>query len=73
MSKSNVFMDIKIKDSVHRIVFKLFDDIVPKTAENFRVLCQGDRKSGNGTQLSYKGCPFHRIITDFMAQGGDFT
>ncbi|CAD8045467.1 unnamed protein product [Paramecium sonneborni] len=48
-------------------VFKLYDDVVPKTAANFRQLALN--KPGEG----YKGSPFHRVITDFMAQGGDFT
>lgn len=59
-----------------QIVFELFDDVTPKTCENFRQLCLGcDGKMVEGTNvpLSYKGCSFHRIIKGFMSQGGDFT
>ena len=71
-----VFFDIQIGDeSVGRIIFELFKDKLPKTAENFRALCTGEKGNGEttGLPLHYKGCPFHRIIKDFMIQGGDFS
>jgi len=55
-----------------RVVFELFDDIVPKTAENFRALSCGFKKK-NGDMLHFKGNGFHRVIPDFMLQGGDIT
>ncbi|MBK1631629.1 peptidylprolyl isomerase [Thiohalocapsa halophila] len=48
---------------------ELFEDVTPKTAENFRVLCTGEQ----GQDMAYAGTPFHRIIPGFMIQGGDFT
>ncbi|MFI6103544.1 peptidylprolyl isomerase [Streptomyces sp. NPDC051310] len=65
---SNVYFDITINDEpAGRIVFKLYDDVVPKTARNFRELATGVHGFG------YAGSGFHRIIPEFMLQGGDFT
>jgi len=65
---SNVFFDVAIDSKpAGRIVFKLFDDVVPKTARNFRELATGQHGFG------YQGSTFHRIIPAFMLQGGDFT
>lgn len=71
----NVFFDITIGGQpAGRIVMELKADVVPKTAENFRALCTGEKGTGtSGKPLHYKGSAFHRIIPDFMCQGGDFT
>jgi len=73
--RPHVFLDINVgRQPVGRIVIQLFSDIVPKTAENFRSLCIGDKGFGiSGKPLHYKGSPFHRIIPGFMVQGGDFS
>ncbi len=75
MSNPRVFFDITIGGApAGRIVFELFADTTPRTAENFRALCTGEKGVGtSGKPLHYKGSGFHRIITQFMCQGGDFT
>ncbi|KAG0167894.1 Peptidyl-prolyl cis-trans isomerase H [Apophysomyces sp. BC1034] len=78
-----VFFDIAIGDvPIGRMKMELYSDIVPKTAENFRQLCTGEYKfylttsssfyRRNGLPQGYKNCIFHRVIKDFMVQGGDF-
>src|SRR5262249_42480230 len=73
--RSRVFFDIEIGPRrAGRVVFELYDDIVPKTAENFRCLCTGEKGVGKaGKPLHFKGSLFHRVIKQFMIQGGDFT
>ncbi|KAL5702167.1 peptidylprolyl isomerase [Ranunculus cassubicifolius] len=71
-----VFLDVSIDGSrPEKIEIELYSDVVPKTAENFRALCTGEKGIGatTGKQLHYKGTIFHRVIPGFMAQGGDFS
>jgi len=70
-----VFFEISIDGAPQgKIEFELFADACPKTAENFRALCTGEKgKGASGKPLHFKGSSFHRIIPAFMCQGGDFT
>ncbi|CCW63160.1 unnamed protein product [Phytomonas sp. EM1] len=70
-----VFFDVTVgAQPAGRVTMELFADVVPKTAENFRALCTGEKGVGRaGRPLWYKGSTFHRVIPNFMCQGGDFT
>jgi len=65
-------MDINIGETpAGRLKMELFSDVVPKTAENFRQLCTGEYRVNSRPQ-GYKGATFHRVVPNFMCQGGDF-
>merc|ERR1711870_95145 len=70
MSNPKVFFDMTIGGTATgRIVMELKADVAPKTAENFRALCAGEKGTGkSGKPLHFKGSAFHRVIPDFMCQ-----
>jgi peptidylprolyl isomerase len=70
-----VYLEVQIgSEPAQKLEFELFKNVVPKTVENFRALCTGEKGVGNnsGKPLHYKGSVFHRLIKGFMIQGGDF-
>ncbi|KAJ9593413.1 hypothetical protein L9F63_015039, partial [Diploptera punctata] len=74
--EARCFFDVEVGGlPMGRIVFELFSDVCSKTCENFRALCTGEKGIGKTTSkpLHYKGIIFHRVVKDFMIQGGDFS
>lgn len=68
------FLDLSISDiPIGRVVFSLYHDRVPLTCTNFHQLCTGLTRTPQGIKLTYKGSQFHRVIRDYMIQGGDIT
>ena len=75
-TRPRCYLDIEISnEDVGRIVIELYKQLAPKTCENFRCLCTGEKGVGDVSNkpLSYRGCRFHRVIKGFMIQTGDFT
>lgn len=76
VKRPRCFFDITIGGiPVGRVVMQLFNDVCPKTVENFRALCTGEKGIGKttGKPLHYQGTTFHRVVKDFMVQSGDFS
>ncbi|XP_075070202.1 NK-tumor recognition protein isoform X4 [Mixophyes fleayi] len=75
-ARPQCYFDIEInREPAGRIIFQLFSDVCPKTCMNFLCLCTGEKGIGKvtGKKLSYKGSTFHRVVKNFMIQGGDFS
>ncbi|KAE8595430.1 hypothetical protein XENTR_v10015745 [Xenopus tropicalis] len=75
-ARPQCYFDVEInREPVGRIVFQLFSDVCPKTCMNFLCLCTGEKGIGKvtGKKLCYKGSTFHRVVKNFMIQGGDFS
>ncbi|KAL8109958.1 peptidyl-prolyl cis-trans isomerase 2-like [Apium graveolens] len=75
MPNPKVYFDMTVGgEHIGKIIMELYADTTPRTAENFRALCTGEKGVGrSGKPLHYKGSKFHRVIPQFMCQGGDFT
>jgi cyclophilin family peptidyl-prolyl cis-trans isomerase len=74
--RTKCFFDLEINSHpIGRIIFELFDELCPRTCENFRALCTGEKGVGATTnrKLYYKSSPIHRVIKHFIIQGGDFS
>ena len=75
-SRPTVYLDLTLGgETLGRVTIQLYTDLVPLASENFRALCTGEKGNGRSSSkpLHYKGCSFHRIVPNFVVQGGDFT
>jgi len=69
----HAFFDVSIGGKrAGRVVFRLYNHVVPRTVANFLALCKGGRTDSTGKEMAYRGSIFHRIIKGFMCQGGDY-
>ena len=73
---SRVFLDVKAggsprTDAPRRVTIELFDCVTPRTAENFKTLCVGDKANQRGKVLTFKGSAFHHVVPGSVVEGGD--